>query len=388
MIRSGATSVVDFLYEMPGFTEESLEAVAQAYRDLGLRALIVLGMGDRAYHETVVIDLELVPPDLLAELRAEKPPSWAEWEALARQAVGRFHRPDEGVSIGLGPSGPQRCTDEMLAACTALADELDLAVHIHVLETRMQALTGQRTYGKTLPEHLDTIGFLGPRVNFEHGVWLTESDIELLAASGTGVVHNPISNMKLGSGISPVPLLLGRGVNVALGSDGMSSNDGNDMYATLKVAGLLHKLWELDFEEWLGAREAWRIATAGGAKAMGDGSLGRLEPGARADLVLLDLESLSFTPLNEPLNHVVFSTTRAAVDSTMVGGRWVLRGGRVTGVDEPALLAEARELAPGVLARHEPAYDIGRRLFAALRKGWLETLASRVGPTRLVPTGK
>ena len=321
MARSGATCVVDFLYEHSGFTDESLAEVVQAYRNIGLRAVIALAMADLAYHETVVMDLGLAAPDLLERLEREKPPSWAEWEVFARSAVERFHRPEEGISIGLAPSGPQRCSDELLAGAAALADELDLVVHIHVLETRMQALSGRKTYGKTLPEHMLEIGFLGPRVSFEHGIWLTDRDIEIVAEAGTTIVHNPVSNMKLGSGICPVPSLLEHGVNVALGSDGMSCNDGCDMYATLKVAGLLHKLWDVDYERWLGAAEAWSMATVGGAKSAGDESgLGLLGPGRRGDLVLLDLESAVFTPLNDPLRQLVLSSARTAVDSAMVGG--------------------------------------------------------------------
>jgi 5-methylthioadenosine/S-adenosylhomocysteine deaminase len=386
MIRSGATTVVDFLYELPAFTDESLEAVVKAYRDAGLRALVVLGMGDRAYYETVVLDLGLVPADIRAQIEAEQPPSWPEWEALARRAVERYHRPDEGIAIGLGPSGPQRCTDELLVGCAALADELDLAIHIHVLETRMQALSSRRRYGRTLPAHMQAIGFLGPRVNFEHAVWLTPEDFTLMADANVTAVHNPVSNMKLGSGISPVPLLLRAGINVALGTDGMSSNDGNDMYATLKIAGLVHKLWEIDYAEWLGAREAWRAATESGARAAGDaGGLGRIEPGRRADLVLLDLESRVFTPLNDTLNHVVFSSTTTAVDSVLIGGRWVLRNGRLTGVDEESILAEARELGAGVIARHDEAFELGRRLLEPLHAGWREALAADVGARRSVP---
>ena len=386
MVRSGATCVVDFLYELTGFTDESLGAVVSAYRDLGLRALIVLGMGDRSYQETVVMDMGLLPVDLAEALEREKPPGWTDWEALARTAAQRFHRPDEGISIALGPSGPQRCTDEMLAGCAALAEELDIVVHIHLLETRMQALSGKRMYGKTLPEHLHEIGLLGPRVNFEHGIWMTDRDIELVAETGTGVVHNPISNMKLGSGICPVPLLLKAGVNVAMGSDGMSSNDGNDLYATLKVAGLLHKLWDIDYAEWLGAREAWQIATAGGAQAAGDrDGLGKIEAGRRADLVFLDLESRVFTPLNNALRQIVFCSATTAVDSTMIGGRWVVRGGRILGVDEEAMLAEARETGQAVLSRHDEAFALGERLLAAVRGGWLEALRSDVGVNRSMP---
>lgn len=386
MIRSGATCAVDFLYEMAGFTDESLAAVTQAYRDLGLRVLIVLGMGDRAYHETVVLDEGLVDRSLIERLEREKPPTWDEWEAFTRRAVQRHHRPEEGISIGLGPSGPQRCTDHFLQASCALADELDLQIHIHVLETRMQALSGQKMYGRTLPEHLKALGFLGPRVNFEHGIWLTEGDIELVRDSGTTIVHNPISNMKLGSGICPVPTLLRHDVNVALGTDGMSSNDGNDMFAVLKVAGLLHKLWDIDYERWLGAREAWRMATAGGAQAAGDvGGLGRIEAGRRADLVLLDLDSAVFTPLAAPLHHVVFGSTTTAVSHVMIGGRWVLRDGAVIGVDEPAILAEIREAAKSVLSRHDEAWEIGEALLAGVRTGWLEALRSDVGVNHSVP---
>ncbi|HEY3920888.1 MAG TPA: amidohydrolase family protein [Gaiellaceae bacterium] len=383
MLRSGATCVVDFLYELQGFTEDSLAAVVRAYRDLGLRALVALAIADRAYHETVVLDANLVDPALIARLERDKPPSWPEWESFVRRAVERFHRPDEGISICPAPSGPQRCTDELLAGSAKLADELDLAIHIHVLETRMQAVSGQRMYGKTLPEHLDELGFLSPRVSFEHGIWLTPGDIELVRDRGVTIVHNPVSNMKLGSGICPVPTLLGKGVNVALGTDGMCSNDGNDMYGAVKAAALLHKLWEIDYEQWLGAAEAWEMATAGGAAAAGDrDGLGRIEPGRRADLVLLDLDSIQFTPLNDALRQVVLGSTTLAVRSVIVGGRFSLRDGRLTGIDEAAILAQAREVGSEIVARHDEAFGIGKELLASVRAGWLEAMRTDVGVER------
>ena len=375
MLRSGATCVVDFLYDLEGFDDARLGAVVQAYRDLGLRAVLALAMNDRAYHETVVLDQALVPRSLIEELEREKPPAWDEWESVARRAVERFHRPDEGISIALGPSGPQRCTDTMLQGSTALAEELDLAIHIHVLETRMQALSGRRMYGKTLPEHLAELGFLGPRVSFEHGIWLTSEDVALVRDHGVAIVHNPVSNLKLGSGICPVPELLRERVEVALGTDGMSSNDDNDMFGALKTAGLLHKLWEIDYEQWPGAREVWRMATLGGARAAGEAdALGSLEPGRRADLVLLDLESLVFTPLNDPLRQLVFGSPGRAVHSVLVGGRWTLRAGELTGIDEAGVLAEGRETGPEVVARHDEGFRVGQQLLASVRAGWLEAM--------------
>jgi 5-methylthioadenosine/S-adenosylhomocysteine deaminase len=385
-LKSGATCVVDFLYELDGLTTESLDAVVRAYRDVGLRAVIALGIGDRAYHETVILEEGLVSPELVSRLEADRPPSWAEWERFVRDAVERFHRPDEGISICPGPSGPQRCTDEMLVGCAALAEELDLVMHIHVLETRMQAVSAQRMYGKTLVEHMDAIGFLSPRVCFAHGIWLTPGDISIVRERGVTIAHNPASNLKLGSGLAAVPRLLAGGVNVALGTDGMSSNDGLDMFASLKLAALLHKLWAIDYEEWLGAKEAWQLATMGGAAAAGDREgLGRIAPGRRADLVFLDLESQVFTPLNHPLHQLAFGSTTLAVDAVLVGGRWVVRGGRVTGVDEDEVLARVRETGREIVGRFDEAFELGKQLLAGLRAGWLEALRTDVGVERKLP---
>ena len=382
-LHSGATCVVDFLYELDGFTTESLEAVVRAYRDAGLRALIALGIGDRAYHETVILEEGMVSRELISQLEAEAPPSWDEWEQFCREAVARFHRPDEGISIALGPSGPQRCTDEMLAGCAALADELRLVIHIHVLETRMQAVTGQRMYGKTLVEHMDSIGFLSERVVFAHGIWLTPGDISIVRDRGVTIAHNPASNLKLGSGLAAVPRLLAEGVNVALGTDGMSSNDGLDMFASLKLAALLHKLWGIDYEQWLGAREAWQLATVGGAQAAGDrDGLGRLEPGRRADLVLLDLESHVFTPLNDPLRQLAFGSSTLAVDSVLVGGEWSVRSGRAVRVNEADVLAQARVKGREIAGRFDEAFELGKQLLEPLRAGWLEALRTDVGVER------
>jgi guanine deaminase len=271
----------------------------------------------------------------------------------------------------------------MLVGCAELAEELDLPIHIHVLETRMQAVSGQRLYGRTLVEHMDAIGFLGPRVCFAHGIWLTPSDIELVRDRDVSITHNPVSNMKLGSGIAAVPLLLAHGVNVALGTDGMSSNDSLDMFASVKQAALLHKLWGIDYDRWTGAREAWQLATIGGARPAGDkDGLGRIEPGRRADLVLLDLESHVFTPLNDPLRQLAYGSTTLAVDSVLVGGDWKVREGLVATVDEREVLARARELGHEIVSRFDEAFELGQQLLEPLRAGWLEALRTNVGVER------
>jgi guanine deaminase len=163
----------------------------------------------------------------------------------------------------------------------------------------------------------------------------------------------------------------------------MSSNDGLDMFGALKLAALLHKLWGIDYESWLGAREAWQLATIGGARAAGDADgLGRIEPGRRADLVLLDLESHVFTPLNDPLRQLAFGTTTLAVDSVLVGGRWVVREGKLTTVDESAVLERVRETGREIVDRFDDAFEIGQQLLASLHGGWLEALQADGGVER------
>src|SRR5262249_41641224 len=159
----------------------------------------------------------------------------------------------------------------------ALSAELDLVVHIHVLETKMQALLAHERYGVTFPRHLCDIGFLTERVNFEHGIWLTDDDIDLMKEFGVTLVYSPASNLKLGSGVGPVPLIAQKGVNVALSSDGMNANDGTDMLATLKLAGLVQKIWEIDYDHWPGSSELWAMATRNGAVSAGDTCLGTIE---------------------------------------------------------------------------------------------------------------
>ncbi len=237
-------------------------------------------------------------------------------------------------------------------------------IHIHVLETRMQAVSGPRMYGRTLPEHMDAIGFLSPRVCFEHGIWLTPSDIELVRDRGVTVVHNPVSNMKLGSGIAPVPELLGHGVNVALGTDGMCSNDGNDMFATLKTAALLHKLWEVDYEQWLGAEEAWEIATGrrGRRGRPRRPRLARAGPPRRPRAARPRVDRLHAAQRPAAAGRARLDHARGLVGD---GRRRVARPRRPGDRRRRgAVLAEGRARGAEIVARHDEGFEIGQELLA------------------------
>jgi len=389
MLKRGCTAVVDFLYEMPETTVESVAAVLQAYIDSGMRVLLCIGYADKVYYETTPLAMDLLTPELKAQIDATpllSPEENIAFVDIVRQIWdGRENR----VAIGLGPSGPQRCSDRQLELSAAYATQHDLRIHIHTLETKMQAFSGQLYYGKTIIEHLADLKFLSPRVHLNHAIWLTERDIDLVAASGAGTTHNLLSNFKLGSGISPVPEMLAKGINVSLGTDGKSSNDSQDMYEVLKAVALLHKTQLPEFQEWLGAPEAWRMATSNGAAALGlAGESGEIAVGRRADLVLFDLNTIPFTPLNNPLHQLVYCLPSHVVDTVLVEGQVVVSQGRLTRIDETAILAEGQELGQEFVAANQPTWEIARALFPSVAAGYRHAVTQDVGVNRyLRPQG-
>jgi 5-methylthioadenosine/S-adenosylhomocysteine deaminase len=385
MLKSGCTTVVDFLYEFPDMTDETVAAAMQAYLDSGMRVLLIVSAADKVYYETTPIAMELLTPELKAKIDAEPIPTAEESLQLTDAVRRRWHGVENRLMVGLGPSGPQRCSDRQLQLSAAYAAQHDLHIHIHVLETKMQAYSGQLYYGKTIVEHLADLQFLSSRVSLNHAIWLTEHDIDLIAESGASTTHNLLSNFKLGSGISPVPEMLARGINISLGTDGKSSNDSQDMYEVLKTVALLHKTQQPEFDAWLGAPEAWRMGTLGGAKSVGmSGQVGTIAEGQRADLVLLDLATVPFIPLNNPLHQLVYCLPSRSVDTVMIEGQVVVKGGALTRVNERDLLQEGAELGRSYVSRSEPAFALARGIFPSVAAGYRHAVSQDVGVHRYI----
>jgi 5-methylthioadenosine/S-adenosylhomocysteine deaminase len=188
------------------------------------------------------------------------------------------------------------------------------------------------------------MGLLRPGTSLAHTIWLDPGDLEILAHTGTTVVHNPISNLRLGSGRFPLTEALDRGVMIALGSDGSASNDRQNMFDVIKQTGLMHNVAEVDYHKWPQPPAILHAATQGGASALGlSQELGKIAEGQLADLMLLDLDADSFMPLRNPYLHLVYCEYGEAVDSVIVNGEVVVEHGRVTNIDETALRQEIRE---------------------------------------------
>ena len=210
-------------------------------------------------------------------------------------------------------------------------------------------MSSQLFYGRTMITHLDELGVLGPALSLIHGVWLRPDDVARLARAGSTIQHNPVSNLRLGSGLAPVRALLEAGVNVSLGSDGCGSCTASGMLDVVGATAMLHTL-RGDPSDWVSAREAWAMATHYGARALGLDDLGRVGPGQRADLVCYRLDGPAFTPLNDPLRQLVCGERGRSIDTMVIDGRLVMRGGHVTTVDEPSLLAAARQAHTALLS--------------------------------------
>lgn len=357
-LRNGVTCLLDDVIEMPTQSLAALDAVFRGYEDIGIRANCSGNIVNRPYIDSIPFVDDVLPADLLAEARAVSPRTVEEYLTTSKEALTRYDGRAGRLRYVIAPSGPQRCTDDLIIGANELSREYDTTFHVHVLETKMQAVTGREFYGSTLVEHLDSLGVLSDRATLAHGIWLTDGDIARLGEVGASVAHNPMSNLKLGSGIAPWRALLDAGVNLSLGSDGLSSNDSARMFDVVKSAALLHKVTQPDYTAWPTADEVLWAATRGGATSARLGSqVGAIAPGRRADFLLMDLLSVNFTPVNDIAQHLVYVENGDSIIEVWVNGQAVVRDGRCLLIDEEAVLAEIRELGGEYLERFAKVED-------------------------------
>jgi 5-methylthioadenosine/S-adenosylhomocysteine deaminase len=373
-LRTGCTTLVDDLALGAVIDHEVVHAVLQAYDDSGVRALLGFAMMDKPMVDSFPFVDELVPAALAASLRAAPRPS--AFIALMNGLVRGRHPHEHRVGVLLSASAPQRCTDGFLSRVRAMADDCALPVITHVQETRMQVTTGLQFYGTPIVEHLARIGFLRPATSLIHAVWLNPREIAAMAEAGATAQHNPWSNLLLGSGVQPVRELLDAGVNVSLGSDGSCSTVTTNMLQVVGTAAGLSKLRGHDGARWLSAREAWQAGTLGGGRALGFGdTLGSLKVGARADLVGYRLDTVSFTPLNDPLRQLAYAERGGGVDFAMVAGEVAMQRGRLTRIDEAALLEEIAIEFQGLVGRYAEAEASASPVIAAVEAIYRRSLA-------------
>jgi len=324
MMRGGITLFTDMWRD--------IAATARAVEESGLRARLAFNMRDFS------------APDRLEP----------EWEAGIEAATAR--RPTERLCYGLSPHSLYACSDALLRRAADAFRRTGCHLQIHLAETRAETEECRARTGRSPAERLDELGLLGPSTLIAHGVWLTDDDCRRVAAAGAAIAHNVSSNLKLGSGVAPLDRFAAAGVRVALGTDSAASNNSLDPFREMKFAALVQRAVHEDPCR-LAPGAVLAAATREGARALGLGDeTGSLEPGKRADLILVDLDKPHLQPVHrldaDTLTALlVFAATAADVDTTIVEGRALMRGRQVLTLDADEAAAAATAASRRLLAR-------------------------------------
>jgi 5-methylthioadenosine/S-adenosylhomocysteine deaminase len=321
MLSGGITTFLN-MYVFP-------DDEARAIQDSGIRGIIARGI------------IAIGGPGAAAARLSETKEAFQKWNGKA----------DGRISFMVGPHAPYTCPPDTLLACLELADELDIPIHTHLSETAFEVEEALKTWGKTPIQHIHDLGLTRRKVVAAHCVHITDEEIEIAKATGMGVCHNPVSNLKLASGIAPVQKMRRAGIAVGIGTDGAASeNMLHILGSELRIAGLLAKNLDGDpaaFTAWDGIQ----MATIEGARALGmDDKIGSLEVGKQADLILIDLDRPHLTPNHDPYALVAYSALPGDVVLTMVAGKVVYEQGRILTMDPQEVLAKSREAAARLVA--------------------------------------
>jgi 5-methylthioadenosine/S-adenosylhomocysteine deaminase len=249
------------------------------------------------------------------------------------------------VKIFVEPHALYTCSPGLLKESKSLADRYAVPCGMHFVETRSELDGLKEKFGKKPLRLLDELGLLDDRFIAFHGVWMDEEDMAAFAKKGCKVVHNPESNMKLASGVAPVPDMISAGVIVGLGTDGCASNNNLDMFQEMDMAAKLHKVHRLD-PTVMNAETVVDMATRKGAKVLGMEKLvGSLRPGMKADITIINLNKPHLTPIYHEYSHVVYAANGADVETVLINGRVVMRDRRLLTIDEEEVMARVRNIA-------------------------------------------
>lgn len=321
MIKSGTTSFCD-MYLFAG-------DVARAAEKSGMRAWV----GEVLYD---------FPSPCYGEL--------ANGYRYVEEMLSAFHG-HPLVSVTVDPHAVYTCAPDLLVRLKEMADRHGCRYVIHLSETEDEVKTVLERFGQRPVGHLASLGILDGSVVADHCVWLTDDEIALLAEKKVKVAHCPESNMKLASGVAPVPDLLAAGVTVGLGTDGSASNNDVDLFAEMDMCAKLHKVHRLD-PTVMTAEETLSMATRGGARVLGaEQDIGTLESGKKADIIVVDLNKPHLTPLYHPASQLVYAVKGSDVVHSMINGKFVMRDRKLTLLDEDAIMAGVNEIAAGLTGK-------------------------------------
>lgn len=344
----GITTVQDMVRLHP-FSSDHLDIVLDAYEEIGLRAVVAPHFNDLSATNSAAFWDEEIPNSeawRLAGSVSTFPKDTPLADLIRDSVVPRLGRSGI-VTLGLGPSAPERCSPTLLAAVAEMSERYNLQVFTHVAESRGKTLHARLKmpeYGHSHICYLERCGLLNKQLTLAHSVWLDPSEIEMIAEAGASVVLNPQGNLKTRSGIAPIGVYRDAGVNVALGCDNCSCNDSQSMLQAMKAyAGLAAVARPTG--DTPSASDALYAATHAGARALGRSDIGILAPGMKADIALFRLSDICFVPLNSAVRQLVFGDASPAIDKVIVDGRLIVDDGKLLTIDMKALRRDAEQCA-------------------------------------------
>ena len=312
MIKTGTTTFNDMYFFM--------EQTAKAVEESGLRAVLGYGMID-------LFDDEKRKKELNE----------------TKKLINNCHNTANGrINVAVSPHSPYTCSEELLRQSAQLATKNDLNLHIHVSETKKEVDDLKNERNQTPFEYLDDIDFLNDKTIAAHGVWTTDDEMKILNEKNVSISHNPSSNMKLASGIAPVSKYLENGINVSIGTDGVSSNNNLDMFSEMKLTPLLQKVNTLN-PKVLPTNETIKMATENGAKALNINA-GKLEKDKLADIILLNVNVPHMLPLRNPLSNIIYSALGNDVDTVICDGQIILENNELTMINESEIMEDIKEV--------------------------------------------
>jgi len=330
-IRGGATSIIDHQYIHADSHND--DGVCQAADETGVRFLLARGWADMDYHPTLMETPERIINET-ARLRDK-------WEINGKGKT----------RVEYGPLIPWGCSDETMLSTYKMSKQWGAGTHIHVAETKTEVDMNLELRGKRHIEWLADLGILGPDFQLVHSVWLSDQELELIEKYKAVIVHCPVSNMYLASGVARVPEMLAKGIKVALATDGPGSNNNQDMIAVLKTTALLHKVNTLNAMVLL-PEDILRMACRGGSFAFGlPEKIGSLEIGKKADVVLMDLDTPMAMPVHRVPSALIYNLSTRDVDTVIVDGKILMRNKEILVVDEKSILSRARKVCEKLFAR-------------------------------------
>ncbi len=385
-IESGCTTMHHYhSTKNPAHLEGEIEQTVRGYRDAGIRFAFSLGVRDQ---NRLTYDDEKFLAGLPAHLRAQAAPAAGyDQKAIREEYFALFDRlyrkyNHEGCRVFFGPMAPQWCSDELLMDIQEKAGRYDHApIHLHVLQTVLQKAYGEKKYGQSLVRHLHDIGLAADNVTYGHAIWLTEEDMEIMAGTGTSVTHHASCNLKMRNGIMPVINLLKAGVLVGIGLDDKGLNDDEDFIQELALIHKLHRVAGFDFDTpALTAEDVIKMGTVNAAKVTGfAGVAGVLEPGYKADLILVNLDRMTepWVDPQVPLLDVFIHRAKGVdVDTMIIDGKMVMQNRNILTVNKAELFDEIRQSAArGVTPEQKKSFQFISELkpyIFAFYQDWLK----------------